>query len=67
MTDRICCFVEEVLIHALQARMPPGLSAAEISISQRKPASPERFEVTFVSDGTKIWRIAYHDSKFEET
>ncbi len=67
MTDRVCCFVEEVLIHAFQARMPPGLSVAEIPISDRKPVAPERFEATFVSGGTNIWRIAYHESKFEET
>ncbi len=67
MTDRLCCFVEDVLIHALQARMPSGLSVAEIPMSERKPVCPERFEPTFVSGGTKIWRIAYHASKFEET
>jgi len=67
MTDRVCCFVEEVLIYALQARMPSGLSVAEIPISERKPVCPERFEPTFVSGGTKIWRIAHHESKFEET
>jgi hypothetical protein len=67
MTDRVCCFVEEVLMYAFQARMPPGLSMAEIPISERKPVSPERFEATFVSGGAKIWRIAYHDCKFEET
>jgi len=67
MNDRVCCFVEEVLMHAFQARMPPGLSVAEIPVSDRKPVAPERFEATFVSGGRKIWRIAYHDSKFEET
>jgi hypothetical protein len=67
MTDRVCCFVEEVLIHAFQARMPAELSVAEIPIPDRKPEAPERFEGTFVSGGRKIWRIAYHDSKFEET
>lgn len=67
MTDRVCCSVEEVLIYALQARMPSGLSAAEIPMSERKPMCPERFEPTFVSGGTKIWRIEYHESKFEET
>jgi hypothetical protein len=64
MTDRVCCFVEDVLIHALQARMPPGFSVAEIPMPERKPDCPERFEPTFVSGGTKIWSIAYHDSKF---
>lgn len=67
MTDRVCCFVEDVLMHALQARMPSGLSVAEIPVPERKPVCPERFEPTFVSGGAKVWRIAYHDSKFEET
>jgi hypothetical protein len=67
MTDRVCCFVEDVLIHALQARMPPGFSVTEIPMPERKPNCPERFEPTFVSGETKIWRIAYHDSKFKET
>lgn len=67
MTDRVCCFVEDVLIHSLQARMPSGLSVAEIPIPERKPVCPERFEPAFVSGGAKIWRIAYHDSEFEET
>jgi hypothetical protein len=67
MTDRVCCFVEDVLVYALQAWMPPGLSVAEIPMPERKPDCPERFEPTFVSGGTKIWRMAYHDSKFEET
>lgn len=67
MTDRICCFLEEALVHALQARMPPGISVAEIPIAERNPVCPERFEPTFVSGGKKIWRIAYHESRFEET
>ncbi len=66
ITDRVCCFVEDLLIHALQARMLSGISVAEIPISERKPVCPERFEPAFVSGGAKIWRIAYHDSTFEE-
>jgi hypothetical protein len=65
--DRLCCFVEEVLVHSLQAQMPSGLSITEIPISDRKVVSPERFQVTFVKGGMPIWTIAYHDSIFEET
>jgi hypothetical protein len=67
MTDRVCCFAEEVVICAFQARMPPELSVTEIPIPERKPECPERFEPTFVSGGATIWRIAYHESRFEET
>jgi hypothetical protein len=47
--------------------MPPELSIAEIPILDRKRESPERFEPTFVSGGATIWRIAYHESPFDET
>jgi hypothetical protein len=67
MSDRVFCFTEDVLVHALQARMPPELSIAEIPISDRKRESPERFEPTFVSGGATIWRITYHESPFDET
>ena len=42
MSDRVYCFTEDVLVHALQARMPPELSIAEIPIADRKPECPER-------------------------
>jgi hypothetical protein len=67
MSDRIFCFTEDVLVHALQARMPPELSIAEIPIPDRERESPERFEPTFVSGGATMWRIAYHESQFDET
>ena len=67
MTDRVCCFAEDVLVCALQARMPSGFSVAEIPLPERKPECPIRFEPTFVSGGAKIWRISYHSSKFEQT
>ena len=67
MTDRVCCFAEEVLIYAFQTRMPPEFSVTEIPMPERKPECPERFEPTFVSGGATIWRIAYHESRFEET
>jgi hypothetical protein len=47
--------------------MPPEFSIAEIPIPDRKPDPPERFEPTFVTGEATIWRIAYHDSPFDET
>jgi len=67
MIDRLCCFVEEISVYALQAQMPSGISVTEIPISERKTDSPERFQVTFVNGGMQIWNITYHVSKFEET
>jgi len=67
MQDRLCCFVEEISTYGLQDQMPSGISVTEIPISERKTDCPERFQVTFISGGMSVWRIAYHVSKFEET
>jgi hypothetical protein len=67
MSDRVFCFIEDVLVHALQARMPTELSIAEIPIANRNAERPERFEPTFIRGGATIWRIAYHESLFDET
>jgi hypothetical protein len=67
MSDRLCCFVEEVSAYGLQAQMPSGTSITEIPISHRKADSPERFQFTFIHGGMPIWKIAYHVTKFDET
>lgn len=64
--DRLCCFVEEVTAHCLQAKMPPGISVTEIPRSQRKPEMPERFQVSLTNGAKPIWCIVYHQSKFED-
>ncbi len=67
MIDRLCCFVEEITIHALQVQMPSGISVTEIPISERNPDCRERFQVTFIRGGKQIWTPKYHVSRFEET
>jgi hypothetical protein len=49
---------------AISSVLPIG--KAEIPMPERKPECPERFEPTCVSGGATIWRIAYHESRFEE-
>jgi len=67
MIDRLCCFVEEITIHALQVQMPSGISVTEIPISERNPDCRERFQLTFIKGGKQIWTLKYHVSRFEET
>jgi hypothetical protein len=67
MMDRLACFVEEVTVHCLQARMPAGISIREIPRAQRLLEAPERFQNTLKDEGILIWRITYHQSTFEET
>lgn len=65
--DRACCFVEDMTVAALQARMPGGISITETPISQRRADINERFNLALVGGGMPIWSIYYHDSKFEDT
>jgi hypothetical protein len=65
--DRVCCFVEELCTHALQARMLHDVSLTEIPLSERKPENVARFRVALIDGGTPIWVLAYHDAKFEDT
>jgi hypothetical protein len=65
MTDRVNCFVEDLLAHALQAQMPEGISVTEIPLAERKLEIVERFRLALVGGGMPIWTISYHDSKFE--
>jgi len=67
MVDRVCCFVEELSAHALQAKMARGLSISEIPIAERKEEIKERFQLALVGGGMPIWTLRYHDTKFEET
>lgn len=66
MTDRILCFAEDVLAHAIQKRLPPGITLTEISLAQRSPDMPLRFQPTVAGGGLPAWEIRYHDSKLEE-
>ena len=67
MTDRILCFVEDVLAHAIQKRLPQGVTLTEISPAQRSAEKPFRFQPTVAGGGLPAWEIRYHDSKLDET
>jgi len=67
MMDRLCCFIEDVTVYALQAQMPDGISITEIPLSQRNPQCVERFQVALAHGGMPLWSIAYHETTFEET
>lgn len=67
MIDRICCFVEEVTAHCLQAQMPEGISITEIPLDERDPEIVERFQLTVTTGGNPIWHLNYHESEFDKT
>jgi hypothetical protein len=65
MADRLCCFVEDLIAHALQARMPKDVSITEIPVAERKPEIVERFRPALVGGGALLWKLQYHDSRFD--
>ena len=65
MADRLYCFVEDMMAHALQAQMPAGISITEIPLAERNPEIVERFQPALANGVMPIWVILYHDSKFE--
>ena len=67
VVDRVCCFVEELCMHALQGQMLNGISITEIPLNERKPGIVERFHPALVGGGMPIWTISYHENKFEDT
>ena len=67
MTDRLMCFVEDITVHCIQLRMPPGISIAEIPSPQRLVEMPMRFKPTLDRGGLPLWQIEYHASAFEVT
>jgi hypothetical protein len=66
ISDRLNCFVEDVIVHASQTEMPEGISISEIPVAERPPEIVERFQSALVGGGMPIWKILYHDSKFED-
>jgi hypothetical protein len=64
--DRLCCFVEELSSHCLR-KMPSGVTLIEIPLAERVPEVPERFRITLADGGQPAWRIAFHQSRFENT
>jgi hypothetical protein len=66
MLDRACCFIEEVTVYGLQTRMDPTISVSEIPLAARDPAAPERFRPALALGGEKLWKLAYHATRFDE-
>jgi hypothetical protein len=64
--DRLCCFVEEVTVYGLRAKMDPALSVAEVPLPERDPAAPQRFRPALALGGTCLWKLVYHTSSFEQ-
>jgi len=67
MTDRVLCFVEDVLAHCIQKKMPEGITLTEIPLAERAQEMPLRFKPTVLGGGPPTWDIHYHASRFEET
>jgi hypothetical protein len=65
--DRLCCFVEEFSSHCLRRKMPGGIILTEIPLAERVTEVPERFRITLADGGQPGWRIAFHQSRFENT
>ena len=66
ISDRLNCYVEDVIVHALQTQMPEGISISEIPVAERPREIVERFQPALLGGGMPIWKILYHDSKFED-
>jgi hypothetical protein len=67
MTDRVLCFVEDVIAHGIQQRLAHGITLAEIPVAQRVPEMPLRFGNTITGGGLPAWQIHYHASRFDKT
>jgi hypothetical protein len=65
--DRLCSFVEELLSHCLRRKMPGGVTLTEIPLANRVTEVPERFRIALENGGQPSWRIAFHQSRFEDT
>ena len=67
MTDRVLSFVEDVIAHGIQKRLPLGITIAEIPLAQRSAEMPLRFKPTVAGGGLAAWQIYYHVAALNET
>jgi hypothetical protein len=67
ITDRMLCFIEDICVHGIQKRMPGSISVTEVPLIQRPTERPERFTICTAGGGMPLWKIVYHESKFDET
>lgn len=64
--DRLICFIEDVTMYCIQAKLPKGISLTEIPLSQRKSEMPLRFRLILTTGITPVWNINYNQNSFEE-
>jgi hypothetical protein len=64
--DRVCCFAEELVVHSLRKHLPVGFDITEVSIAERDPSIPERFQVTVKPGGRPRWGLTPHTNKFHD-
>ncbi|MET4740290.1 hypothetical protein ABIF73_004429 [Bradyrhizobium japonicum] len=64
--DRVMCFVEDLVAHLLQVRMPAGVTVTEVKRADRTAEAPERFRITPAVGGAGAWEIGYRADRFEE-
>ncbi len=65
MTDRLCCFVEELCVYGFQNILPIWLGFEERPIAERSPTSFERFKLV-TTQVQRRWVPIYHERRFEE-
>jgi hypothetical protein len=64
--DRICCFVEEIVVFGLRKKLPKGFEITETSLAERNPSAPERFNVTITPGGRRPWVLTAHLRHFDD-
>jgi|WetSurMetagenome_2_1015567.scaffolds.fasta_scaffold00054_56 hypothetical protein len=64
--DRICCFVEEIVVFCLRRKLPTGFEITELPLSDRDLNAPERFHITVSPGGRQVWVLAAHTRSFTE-
>jgi hypothetical protein len=67
MTDRVLCFIEDVVAHGIQKKMPQGLTLTEVPIPKRSSELALRFQNAIAGGGLPSWEIRYHMTKLNET
>ena len=67
MLDHLLSFIEETTAYGLKTLLPEMVSLREIPIVERRSDFPERFRITLVTSGAPLWRLLYHEGRFDET
>ena len=66
MLDRLMCFIEETTVYGLSTQLPEVVSLREIPTTERRTDFPKRFRITLATGGAPLWRLVYHDRRFDE-